>query len=50
MTERDKNKEKGHYHPLTLAMLKIGKIFDDLSFEMADGPKGPYADKVTLVS
>lgn len=38
MAEQDKNKEKGHYHPLTLAMLKIGKIFDDLGFEIADGP------------
>lgn len=38
MPESNKNKEKGHYHPLTLAMLKIGRIFDDLGFEIVDGP------------
>ena len=38
MAESNKNKEKGHYHPLTLTMLKIGKIFDDLGFEIVDGP------------
>ncbi|MEK7652650.1 MAG: phenylalanine--tRNA ligase subunit alpha [Patescibacteria group bacterium] len=38
MTKDNKNKEKGHYHPLTIAMLKIGKIFDDLGFEITDGP------------
>ncbi|OGN34124.1 MAG: cold-shock protein [Candidatus Yanofskybacteria bacterium RIFCSPLOWO2_02_FULL_47_9b] len=31
----------------TFEELKEG---DKVSFEMADGPKGPYADKVTLVS
>ncbi|MFA5838365.1 MAG: phenylalanine--tRNA ligase subunit alpha [Candidatus Paceibacterota bacterium] len=38
MAEQDKNKEKGHYHPITITMFKIGKIFDDLGFEIADGP------------
>ncbi|TSD03421.1 MAG: Phenylalanine--tRNA ligase alpha subunit [Parcubacteria group bacterium Athens0714_16] len=38
MEPQDKNKEKGHYHPLSLAMMKIAQIFDDLGFEIVDGP------------
>jgi len=38
MQENNKNKEKGHYHPITLAMVKIGKIFDDMGFEITEGP------------
>jgi phenylalanyl-tRNA synthetase alpha chain len=33
------NKKKGHYHPLSVVMRDILKIFSDLDFEIATGPE-----------
>ena len=33
------NKEKGHLHPISRAILEIAEIFGQIGFEVASGPE-----------
>ena len=39
MTKKEDNNQKGHYHPITIAIRRINEIFVDMGFDIASGPE-----------